>query len=144
MPGDAEEGIEVEMLPLVLSLAPCGGAGICGCGNGLARDAPEASKVNGGLRAAGPQGLQAKPGGDTRPRANHRPRVDDGRDPAEVQKFPRPSLTSTDKYRFIGIHSALVPGHQRAHPLKQLPPLSYSIRLTQRQHRQQCRRSASR
>ena len=29
MPGDAEEGIEVEMLPLVLSLAPCGGAGCC-------------------------------------------------------------------------------------------------------------------
>ena len=27
MPGDAEEGIEVEMLPLVLSLAPCGEAG---------------------------------------------------------------------------------------------------------------------
>ena len=27
MSGDAEEGIEVEMLPLVLSLAPCGGAG---------------------------------------------------------------------------------------------------------------------
>jgi len=27
-PGDAEEGIEVEMLPLVLSLAPCGGAEI--------------------------------------------------------------------------------------------------------------------
>jgi len=52
---------------------------------GLARDAPEASKVYGGLRAGGPQGLQAKPGGDTRPRANHRPRVDDGRDPAEVR-----------------------------------------------------------
>ena len=34
------------------------------------------------LMAGGPQGLQAKPGGDTRPRANHRPRVDDGRDPA--------------------------------------------------------------
>ena len=48
---------------------------ICGCGYGLARDAPEASKVYGGLRAGGPQGLQAKPGGDTRPRANHRPRV---------------------------------------------------------------------
>ena len=29
MPGDAEEGKEVEMLPLVLSLAPCGGAGCC-------------------------------------------------------------------------------------------------------------------
>ena len=58
---------------------------ICGCGNGLARDAPEASEVDGGLRADGPQGLQAKPGGDTRPRANHRPRVDDGRDPAEVR-----------------------------------------------------------
>ena len=58
---------------------------ICGCGNGLARDAPEASKVDGGLRAGGPQGLQAKPGGDTRPRANHRPRVDDGRDPAEFR-----------------------------------------------------------
>ena len=29
MPGDAEEGIEVEILPLVLSLAPCGGAGCC-------------------------------------------------------------------------------------------------------------------
>ena len=29
MPGDAEEGMEVEMLPLVLSLAPCGGAGRC-------------------------------------------------------------------------------------------------------------------
>jgi len=32
MLGDAEEGeegIEVEMLPLVLSLAPCGGAGCC-------------------------------------------------------------------------------------------------------------------
>jgi len=27
MPGDAEEGIGIEMLPLVLSLAPCGGAG---------------------------------------------------------------------------------------------------------------------
>jgi len=26
---DAKEGIEVEMLPLVLSLAPCGGAGCC-------------------------------------------------------------------------------------------------------------------
>jgi len=36
---------------------------IFGCGNGLARDAPEASKVDGGLRAGGPQGLQAKPGG---------------------------------------------------------------------------------
>jgi len=33
------------------------------CGNGLARDAPEASKVDGGLRVGGPQGLQAKPGG---------------------------------------------------------------------------------
>jgi len=30
---------------------------ICGCGNGLARDAPEASKVDGGLRAGGPKGL---------------------------------------------------------------------------------------
>jgi len=29
MPGDAEEGIGIEMLPLVLSLAPCGGAGCC-------------------------------------------------------------------------------------------------------------------
>jgi len=29
MPGDAEEGTEVEMLPLVLSLATCGGAGCC-------------------------------------------------------------------------------------------------------------------
>ena len=29
MPCDAEEGIEVEMLPLILSLAPCGGAGCC-------------------------------------------------------------------------------------------------------------------
>jgi len=28
---------------------------IFGCGNGLARDAPEASKVDGGLRAGGPQ-----------------------------------------------------------------------------------------
>ena len=27
------------------------------CGNGLARDASEASKVDGGLRAGGPQGL---------------------------------------------------------------------------------------
>ena len=32
---------------------------ICGCGSGLARDAPVASKVNGGLRVGGPQGLQA-------------------------------------------------------------------------------------
>ena len=39
---------------------------ICGCGNGLARDALEASKADGGLRVGGPQGLQAKPGGDTR------------------------------------------------------------------------------
>jgi len=30
---------------------------ICGCGNGLARDAPVASKVDGGLKAGGPQGL---------------------------------------------------------------------------------------
>ena len=30
---------------------------ICGCGNGLARDAPGASKVDGGLRAGGPFGL---------------------------------------------------------------------------------------
>ena len=30
---------------------------ICGCSNGLARDAPKASKVDGGLRAGGPQGL---------------------------------------------------------------------------------------
>ena len=44
-----------------------------------------ASKVDGGLRAGGPQGLQAEPGGDTRPRANQRPRVDDGRDPAKVR-----------------------------------------------------------
>ena len=29
MPGDAEEGIEVEMLPPVLSLEPCGGGGCC-------------------------------------------------------------------------------------------------------------------
>jgi len=29
MPGDAEEGIGIEKLPLVLSLAPCGGAGCC-------------------------------------------------------------------------------------------------------------------
>ena len=58
---------------------------IFGCGNGLARDAPEASKVDGRLRAGGPQGLRAKPGGDTRPRANHRPWVDDGRDPAKVR-----------------------------------------------------------
>ena len=29
MPGDAEEGIGIEMLPLVLSLAPCGGTGCC-------------------------------------------------------------------------------------------------------------------
>ena len=49
---------------------------------GLAHDAPVAPKADGGLRAGGSQGLQAKPGGDTRPRANHRPRVDDGRDPA--------------------------------------------------------------
>ena len=58
---------------------------ICGCGNGLARDAPVDSKVDDGLRAGGPQGLQAAPGGGTRPRANHRPRVYDGRDPAEVR-----------------------------------------------------------
>ena len=57
---------------------------VCGCGNGLARDAPGASKADGGLRAGGPQGLQAKPRGNTGPRANHRPRVDDGRDPAKV------------------------------------------------------------
>ena len=42
-------------------------------------------KLMAGLGRAVPQGLQAKPGGDTRPRANHRPRVDDGRDPAEVR-----------------------------------------------------------
>ena len=30
---------------------------ICGCGNGLARDAPGATKFDGGLRAGGPQGL---------------------------------------------------------------------------------------
>ena len=29
MPGDAEEGIGIDMLPLVLSLAPSGGAGCC-------------------------------------------------------------------------------------------------------------------
>ena len=29
MPGDAEEGIGIEILPLVLSLALCGGAGFC-------------------------------------------------------------------------------------------------------------------
>jgi len=29
MPGDAEEGIGIDMLPLVLSLAPCRGAGCC-------------------------------------------------------------------------------------------------------------------
>ena len=29
MPGDAEEGIGLGVLPLVLSLAPCGGAGCC-------------------------------------------------------------------------------------------------------------------
>ena len=58
---------------------------ICGCGSGLARDASVASKVNDGLRAGGPEGQQAAPGGDTRPRAKHRPRVDDGRDPAEVR-----------------------------------------------------------
>ena len=46
---------------------------IFGCGNGLVRDGPGASKVDGGLRAGGPQGLQAKPGGDTRPRAKHWP-----------------------------------------------------------------------
>ena len=39
MPGGAEEDIEVEMLPLVLSLAPCG--------NGLVRDGPGASEVDG-------------------------------------------------------------------------------------------------
>ena len=53
--------------------------------NGLARDAPMASKADDGLRAGGSQGLQAAPGGGARPRANHRPRVDDGRDPAEVR-----------------------------------------------------------
>jgi len=43
MPGGAEEGMEVEMLPLVLSLAPCGGVGCCprrrcrGIGGGRAR-----------------------------------------------------------------------------------------------------------
>ena len=36
---------------------------ICGCGNGLARDAPEASKVDGELRAGGPQGCRPNPGG---------------------------------------------------------------------------------
>ena len=30
---------------------------IFGCGNGLVRDGPGASKVDGGLRAGGPQGL---------------------------------------------------------------------------------------
>ena len=29
MPGNAEKGIEIQVLPLVLSLAPCGGAGCC-------------------------------------------------------------------------------------------------------------------
>jgi len=38
-----------------------------------------------GLGRAFPQGQQAAPGGDTKPRANHRPRVDDGHDPAEVR-----------------------------------------------------------
>jgi len=42
-------------------------------------------KVDDGLGAGGPQGQQVAPGGDTRPRANHRPRVDDGRDPAEAR-----------------------------------------------------------
>ena len=29
MPGDAEEGIEIGTMPLVLTLAPCGGVGFC-------------------------------------------------------------------------------------------------------------------
>jgi len=40
---------------------------ICGCGNGLARDAPEASKVDGGLRAGDPRGCRPSPGGTPGP-----------------------------------------------------------------------------
>ena len=44
-------------------------------------------KLMTGLGRAVPRGSrqQAAPGGDTRPRANHRPRVDYGRDPAKVR-----------------------------------------------------------
>ena len=42
MPGGAEEGIEVEKLPLVLSLALCGGADGSG---GMPSDAEEGIKV---------------------------------------------------------------------------------------------------
>ena len=78
---------------------------ICGCGNGLARDAPEASRVDGELRAGGPQGLQAKPGGDTRPRANHRPRVDDGRDPAEVRCMQPLDVVACRSPRGVGCYA---------------------------------------
>jgi len=40
---------------------------ISGCGNGLARDASVASKVDDGLRAGGLQGQQAAPGGTPGP-----------------------------------------------------------------------------
>ena len=42
-------------------------------------------KLVAGLGRAVPRGCRPNPGGDTRPRANHRPRVDDGRDPAGVR-----------------------------------------------------------
>ena len=42
-------------------------------------------KLTAGLGRAVPRGCRLSPGGGTRPRANHRPRVDDGRDPAGVR-----------------------------------------------------------
>ena len=42
-------------------------------------------KLMTGLGRAVPGGSRPHPGGDTRLRANHRPRVDDGRDPVEVR-----------------------------------------------------------
>ena len=60
---------------------------ICGCGNCRARDAAMASSVDDRLWAGSTQWQQAAPRRDTRPRANRRPRVDDGRDPAEVRRM---------------------------------------------------------
>jgi len=54
----------------------------------MARDAAMASKVDDRLWVGAPtQGQEPAPRGDTRPQANRRPRVDDGRDPAEVYRI---------------------------------------------------------
>ena len=58
---------------------------ISGCGNGLTRDAPVASKADDGLGAGGPKGQQAAPGGATGP-VRITGRVHDGQ-PAYLERL---------------------------------------------------------